>query len=184
MSTTDLSTSSSAVAFKRMLGESFGNQQLAIPPVVEQISPEQLAEILLRDASANGNLVYRVVDVRQPEEFEAGRIAGSLNIPIDTFDGTELAQWISQQLVAGLSPFIVFVSAQSPDIDVSCALTLIEAWESLGLQNVHNNASATTWTATLLGGLYYWLQLYSDNSTLTESFRADKWATTLSVRPE
>jgi rhodanese-related sulfurtransferase len=48
--------------------------------VAEEMSPEQAAE-LLRDDGA------QLVDVREPYEHEAGRIAGSLHIELEQLPG-------------------------------------------------------------------------------------------------
>ncbi|HKL28487.1 MAG TPA: rhodanese-like domain-containing protein [Natrialbaceae archaeon] len=41
-----------------------------------EISPDRLAELLANDADVE------IVDVREPEEFEAGHIPGSVNVPL------------------------------------------------------------------------------------------------------
>jgi rhodanese-related sulfurtransferase len=44
--------------------------------MVDTISPERVAELLASDADV------KIVDVREPEEFEAGHIPGSVNVPL------------------------------------------------------------------------------------------------------
>jgi rhodanese-related sulfurtransferase len=48
--------------------------------VAEEMSPEQAAELLREDGA-------QLVDVREPYEHEAGRIAGSLHIELEQLPG-------------------------------------------------------------------------------------------------
>jgi len=163
---------------KRALSQSF-SAQLFMPPTIDQIAPEQLAAIYL---SNDSDVVLHVVDVRQPDEFAAGHVRGSVNLPLDTFDFSAFCATVHSNIAAGRQPMVVFVSAQSPDIDLNAALSFVQQFQELGLE-ANGHTSPVSFTRILLGGLCYWLQQYSAREDLTESFVASKWIGAISGLP-
>jgi len=161
---------SSASALKKALSETFA-QQLVMPPALDQIAPEALAESLKAADPANA---VRVVDVRLAEEFKAGHVAGAVSMPMDTFSPEGLVKAVMEDVSAGKKPTVVFASSQSPDIDVNCALSFISAWEEAGADKTTNLNGANV-AVTLLGGVVYWLQQYRADPALTADYDAATW---------
>ena len=69
------------------------------PATAEQTMPRvtTIAAGALADRLAAGEV--RLIDVRTPEEFAEGHIAGAINIPLDTFDPDRLPQAGSRETV-------------------------------------------------------------------------------------
>lgn len=165
-------------SLKRALSQSF-SASLEMPPTIDQITPEQLASVFL---NSDPEVALHIIDVRQPEEFAAGHIRGSQNLPIEAIDMSALCATVHAHISAGRHTLVVFVSAQSPDIDLNCALSFVQEYQELGLDNSAGH-SAVSFTRILLGGLCYWLQQYSSREDLTESFVAAKWIGAISGLP-
>jgi len=58
------------------------------PPFPPQTDGGNVTHDELRGALENGEIV--LVDVREPNEFEAGRIPGAINMPLSRFDSGDL----------------------------------------------------------------------------------------------
>jgi rhodanese-related sulfurtransferase len=162
---------SAAAALKKSLSETFA-AQLQMPPALDQIAPETLRDAIV---GQNSDQVVRVVDVRQPEEFSAGNVATSVNLPMDSFDANALAAQVAEDASSGKKPLVVFVSSQSPDIDANCALSFVRAWEEQGFET-STKLSGPSIAVTLLGGVVYWLQQYASDEKLTRDYKPDVWA--------
>jgi hypothetical protein len=166
-----------AAAFKKQLSETFA--QLSMPPALDQIEPELLAKLILHPEP---NATLHVVDVRQPEEFNAGHVKGAKNLPMDSFDPEALVASVLEDVSSGKKPLVVFVSSQSPDIDANCALTFVRAWEEKGL-DAKTGVHGASVTATLLGGFVFWLQQNRKDDALTSNYVADVWDSVLASAP-
>jgi rhodanese-related sulfurtransferase len=134
---------------------------IEVPPALDQVAPELLAGQI-----QDGKSVV-VVDVRTPEEYEKGHIAGSKNIPLDDLDvDTAVAELIATGVES-----IVFVSLQSPDIDQAAAL-------SFSSKLAETDGPKPT-VSILLGGVLYWFQLYSKEANLTAAYDEEHWSSAI-----
>lgn len=74
----------------------------------------------LRDGVADGTLV--VVDVREPHEFEAGAIPGSVSMPLSRFDPAELGAYAGSRMIfscaAGVRSARAIEIAQASGLDL------------------------------------------------------------------
>jgi hypothetical protein len=156
---------------KKQFSAQFQSVSLDVPPALDQIAPESLAGAL-------GSAV--VVDVRQPEEYARGHIAGSRNVPFDeeSFDQQckALCADIAASAGAGRKTTLVFVSFQSPDLDMNAALHFEALWADAAPRAEESSGSIAQ---TLLGGVCLWLQRYRTDATLTLGYDAAYWEETL-----
>lgn len=70
------------------------------PPVATDREAPRVTTIAagaLADRLAAGEVM--LIDVRTPEEFAEGRIAGAINVPLDSFDPARLPQAGSREIV-------------------------------------------------------------------------------------
>ena len=74
----------------------------------------------LRDGVADGTLV--VIDVREPHEFAAGAIPGSVSMPLSSFDPAELESHAGSRVVfscaAGVRSVRAIQLAQAAGLDL------------------------------------------------------------------
>lgn len=74
----------------------------------------------LRDGVADGTIV--VVDVREPHEFDAGAIPGSVSMPLSRFDPAELGDHAGSRIVfscaAGIRSARAIEIAQGAGLDL------------------------------------------------------------------
>ncbi len=74
----------------------------------------------LRDGVANGTLV--LVDVREPHEFDAGAIPGSVSMPLSSFDPAQLGAYSGSRVVfscaAGIRSARAIQIAQASGLDL------------------------------------------------------------------
>lgn len=79
-----------------------------------------------------------LVDVREPHEFAAASIPGSLNLPLSTFDPASLPQEPGKSVVlmcaGGVRSLRALEAAQSAGVDIDSHLAGgIQAWARAGL---------------------------------------------------
>ena len=148
--------------FKKQFSAQFS--AIEVPPPLEQVDPEALA------ASIKGNAAKQVIlDVRNVDEFEKGHVAGAKNIPHSEFDAEKYVEEVKKLRAENSDLTVVFVSLQSPDIDEAAALSFVRAWDDAG------DGAATSFVRILLGGTFYWLQLFKDDSALSEAVDKAYW---------
>ncbi len=104
-----------------------------------------IAAIETVDAAALSALVARgevvLVDVRTPEEFAAGRIAGAVNLPLDGFDPATLPRQAGKETVlycrsdrrSGLAARQVVAALGQPVRHLGGGIL---AWQAAGLPTV------------------------------------------------
>jgi rhodanese-related sulfurtransferase len=154
-----------------------GEFSLEVPPAIGQITPEELAPGIAAPGDAE---VTVIVDVRQADEFAKGNIVSSRNHPIEHFDADAFATEVKALFdgEAGRKVQVVFVSLQSPDIDLVAALNFAQKWDELGYEAATGVAGAAL-AHTLLGGVCYWLQENRADAALTKDYDAAVWDATL-----
>ena len=158
---------------KKQFSSHFGESvSLDVSGPLDQIPPETLAGY-----AKDAGVALAVVDVRQPDEFAKGHIAGSRNVPYgEALDAAtkQLCADAAAAIKDGKKPAVVFVSFQSPDLDVNAALQFASEWDDGG----HAAASAVAAdrvAQTLLGGVCVWLQKHKDDPALTAAYDAAHW---------
>jgi rhodanese-related sulfurtransferase len=110
---------------------------LADSPVFKDISVQEAAELIKNNGS---NPDFTILDVRTPEEFKAGHIAGALNL--DFYSTT-----FSEELAKLKKTNTYFVYCRSGNRSGQA----MKIMESMGFKKVYNLASGfVDWTA---GGL-------------------------------
>ncbi|KAG5469371.1 hypothetical protein LSCM1_02588 [Leishmania martiniquensis] len=115
-----------------------------------EISAEELHRILHSPDKAS----VIVVDVRSADDYASFHIPESISKPFQDLNFSELASEVASQAHRG-ARLLVFVSAQSPDVDDLAAREYIAEYEKL-----HAAPPANGSVRVLLGGLYTWSQLY------------------------
>lgn len=102
-----------------------------------------------------------IIDVRGEADFQAGHIPGSLNCPFQELDYRRLVE--QHAAATGSSgvggPQLIFISAESPDLDDLAAREYIMEYE-----RVQQTPPADGRVAVLCDGLNTWLQLYGPAS--------------------
>lgn len=83
--------------------------------VVQDVTREEV-----REGLADGSLV--LVDVREAHEFAAGRIPGSVSLPLSAFDADELAPYAGKRIVfscaAGVRSLHALNAARAAGLDL------------------------------------------------------------------
>lgn len=120
-------------------------------PGPAEMSAEELHKAL---ESADKSAVV-VVDVRTPDDFATYHIPGSINKPFQELNFAQLASEMAPHANSA-GHVLVFVSAQSPDLDDLAAREYMNEYEK-----VKGTAPVKDSVRVLLGGLYTWSQLYS-----------------------
>ncbi|KAK7194710.1 Rhodanese-like domain containing protein [Novymonas esmeraldas] len=120
-------------------------------PSPAEISAEELHKRL--ESADRASVV--VVDVRTADDYAAFHIPGSLNKPFQEINFAQLATEMAPH-ASHAAHVLVFVSAQSPDVDDLAAREYINEYEK-----THAAPPAKDSVCVLLGGLYTWSQLYS-----------------------
>ncbi|KAG5494287.1 hypothetical protein GH5_02298 [Leishmania sp. Ghana 2012 LV757] len=95
-----------------------------------------------------------VVDVRSADEYASFHIPGSINKPFQELNFAQLADEVASH-ANHAAHALIFVSAQSPDVDDLAARQYINEYEKS-----HATTPAKDSVRVLLGGLYTWSQLY------------------------
>jgi rhodanese-related sulfurtransferase len=138
--------------------------QLSIPESPDAVPRETLKDIL-------GKAV--VIDVRTAEEFATGAITGSRNVPFESFT-PDAAKELAVAYKDKPSTQFVFVSTQSPDLDQSAALLLMQACTEVGVSQE---------VLLLQGGLLSWIRAYGSEPALVQNFDVAKWNPVLVKSP-
>ncbi|CAG9580672.1 hypothetical protein LMJF_33_0990 [Leishmania major strain Friedlin] len=115
------------------------------------ISAEELHKVL--NSSEHASVV--VVDVRNADEYASFHIPGSINKPFQELNFAQLADEVAAH-TNHAAHMLVFVSAQSPDVDDLAAREYINEYEKS-----HAATPTKDSVRVLLGGLYTWSQIYS-----------------------
>lgn len=173
---------SDPASIKKALSAQFS---VDVPPPLDSVDPEALALALKQPNAASSILV---LDVRQAEEFRLGNIAGSRNTPLDEIDFDALSKEVAESRkngAAGISR-VVFVSLQSPDIDDAAAQDFVKAFEDLSSRTAgaSSPSSSSSFVQLLLGGVFHWLQLYRNDTSLTASYDAANWESSFAKGPQ
>eukprot|EP01065_Artemidia_motanka_P026865 TRINITY_DN32100_c0_g1_i1.p1 TRINITY_DN32100_c0_g1~~TRINITY_DN32100_c0_g1_i1.p1 ORF type:complete len:683 (+),score=235.15 TRINITY_DN32100_c0_g1_i1:79-2049(+) len=129
--------------------------EISVPDPPEQMSASTLAVLLTQRSTGNV-----VVDVRA--DVHGGRIPGSIHIPCDQFlrDAGPIADKY------GSLDTIVCVSALSPDIDQTAAISLMQSLMERG-------SKAEVYI--LIGGMRGWVHDYAGDETLLTDFDHAVW---------
>ncbi|CBZ29899.1 hypothetical protein, unknown function [Leishmania mexicana MHOM/GT/2001/U1103] len=117
-----------------------------------EISAEELHKILNSPEHAS---VVVVVDVRNADEYASFHIPGSINKPFQELNFAQLVDEAAPH-TNHAAQMLVFVSAQSPDVDDLAAREYINEYEMS-----HAAPPTKDSVRVLLGGLYTWFQIYS-----------------------
>ncbi|CAC9531137.1 hypothetical protein, unknown function [Leishmania infantum JPCM5] len=115
-----------------------------------EISAEELHKIL--NSPEHASVV--VVDVRNADEYASFHIPGSINKPFQELNFAQLADEVEAH-TNHAAHMLVFVSAQSPDVDDLAAREYINEYEKS-----HAAPPTKDSVRVLLGGLYTWSQIY------------------------
>ncbi|MBW8882308.1 MAG: rhodanese-like domain-containing protein [Asticcacaulis sp.] len=104
---------------------------MSLPPALTNLTPHQVAEAL--DA---GRIV--LIDVREPYEFQAERIAGSINLPLSMFDSRQVTAPDGKTVViscaGGVRSARAVQQCRLDGVDVTDHLAGgINAWKMAGL---------------------------------------------------
>eukprot|EP01061_Rhynchopus_euleeides_P015147 TRINITY_DN25980_c0_g1_i1.p1 TRINITY_DN25980_c0_g1~~TRINITY_DN25980_c0_g1_i1.p1 ORF type:complete len:667 (+),score=224.43 TRINITY_DN25980_c0_g1_i1:104-2104(+) len=128
----------------------------------ERMNAPCLAPLLRRpDASS----FVKVIDVRDEASRKGGRIKGSVQITHADVVGrcaTLAKDW--QGLEA-----LVFASAQSPDLDETAAIPIIQAYKQSGIKAPQ--------VYTLMGGIVGWIDTYNQDASLVDDYDPTMWGT-------
>lgn len=119
-------------------------------PGPTEVSAEELHALL---HSADKSAVM-VIDVRPAEDYAKFRIPGSVNKPFQELNYTQLAAEASPH-AAPEGPVLVFVSAQSPDVDDLAAREYMNEYAK-----AHSTPPKDGRVSVLLGGVCNWLERY------------------------
>eukprot|EP01062_Namystynia_karyoxenos_P073116 TRINITY_DN69964_c0_g1_i1.p1 TRINITY_DN69964_c0_g1~~TRINITY_DN69964_c0_g1_i1.p1 ORF type:complete len:223 (+),score=62.97 TRINITY_DN69964_c0_g1_i1:92-760(+) len=128
-------------------------------------TPQKVSAATLKEWLSGGGSGCVVVDVRPFDDDKppaGGRIKGSESIPCDTVvqDAAGHAQrWQGKEAV-------VFVSMQSPDLDLTAGMPVMQALVDSGSQ---------AQVYILSGGIYQWVREYHGDAALVEDYDAAKW---------
>eukprot|EP01062_Namystynia_karyoxenos_P078796 TRINITY_DN8172_c0_g1_i3.p1 TRINITY_DN8172_c0_g1~~TRINITY_DN8172_c0_g1_i3.p1 ORF type:complete len:607 (+),score=188.13 TRINITY_DN8172_c0_g1_i3:139-1959(+) len=151
-----------------------GKQKPAMISVPD--TPQKVSATTLRDW-IKGDAKCLVVDVRPWERAEGdsekpkppagGRVKGSEFVPCDVVvqaAGTYAEKWQGNET-------IVFVSMQSPDLDLTAAMPVMQALADMG---------SSTQVFILGGGVLHWVRDYSsEDPSLIDEYDAATWAKVL-----
>lgn len=171
-------------SIKKSLSAQFSTSFVDMPPPLEQTDPEALASWISRESSEKETIM--IVDVRLPEEFATGHIAGAINIPhggeadngAAVLSHLKTSEVFEAALASGsASVRVVFTSLQSPDIDDAVAQEFVRVLED---DASLKTSSVKVEVSLLLGGVLHWLRLHKESTTLTQSYVADAWESILS----
>lgn len=104
---------------------------MSLPPALNNLPPAAVAQALAEDKIV-------LIDVREPYEFEAERIAGSVNLPLSAFDSSLITAPAGKTVViscaGGVRSARAVQQCRMDGIDVSDHLAGgINAWKAAGL---------------------------------------------------
>ena len=102
------------------------------PIKIKDLSPTEVSAML-----GGGRIV--LIDVREPQEYAAGRIHGALNLPLSTFDPKALPEPSDRTIVlqcgTGKRSAMAIERCQKEGLNVDCHLAGgIAAWRAAGLR--------------------------------------------------
>lgn len=112
------------------------------PSQVEEITPQQLQTLLAEEK-------VLLIDVREPNEFAAERIAGALLCPLSTFDAKALPPDESRRVIFQCGSGMRSMKAARARLDAGAARAAhltggLRAWIAAGLGVVRPAESAKT----------------------------------------
>eukprot|EP01065_Artemidia_motanka_P042369 TRINITY_DN5675_c0_g1_i1.p1 TRINITY_DN5675_c0_g1~~TRINITY_DN5675_c0_g1_i1.p1 ORF type:complete len:257 (+),score=76.17 TRINITY_DN5675_c0_g1_i1:90-773(+) len=123
-------------------------------------APQYLPEVNLREWITSGTGNFVIVDVRESQE--GGFIKGSVHVPCAAIiqdPSTHAERW-------GASEAVVFTSMQSPDLDMTAGMPIMQALHDKGSQ---------AQVYVLNGGLFNWMREFHGEAALVEGYDAAKW---------
>lgn len=159
--------------FKKQFSQQFS--LIDVPPPLDHLTPDALAELVAKQRAGSEGL--SVFDVRTSDEFSKGHIAGSVHVPLEEFIESvgRLVKAVKETVAKGVTPRVVVVSLQSPDIDDAAALAFVQAWAE-EKEKDPSLPDANGFVHILLGGVFHWLQLHGTDAGLTSAFDVEYWA--------
>lgn len=104
---------------------------MSLPPALNNLSPTEVAQALAVDRIV-------LIDVREPYEFDAERIAGSVNLPLSVFDSSQVTAPAGKTVViscaGGVRSARAVQQLRMDGVDVTDHLAGgINAWKAAGL---------------------------------------------------
>ena len=152
---------------RRAGGSSPSNRRASTTMVitVPEETPERMNAACLAPLlrSPDSSTFVKVVDVRELGANKGGSIRGAVHIPyqdVVTNCATLAKEWQN-------SDAIVFASAQSPDLDETAAIPIVQYYQQ--------QQGKAPQVYTLMGGIVGWVDTYANDSTLVENYDSKVW---------